>query len=267
MGDINYETILLKKEDGIATILLNRPEKLNALNTKMINELIGVLGELATDTTAKVVIITGMGKAFCAGGDLNLEENPVIGLKDPVKLRNQFHEIHKLPLIMRKMEKPIIAAVNGAAMGGGCDLALACDIRIASETASFSEVYAKVGVFPDMGGTYFLPRIVGSEKACELIFTGDTIDAREAERIGLVNRVVPSDKFEEATKELAMKIARGPSTAIGLAKTLIYNGLISDMPSAMEELASNLTICFRTKDLEEGLAAFHERRAPVFTGE
>ena len=267
MGDTDYETILFKKEDGVATILLNRPEKLNSLSFKMFHELMRVMDELATDTTAKAVVITGVGRAFCAGGDLALEENPVFYLKDTDKIRARFRELHQLPLAMRRLEKPIIAAVNGVAMGAGCDLALTCDICIAAETASFSEVYTKVGAFPDMGGTYLLPRIVGVQKACELIFTGDTIDAREAERIGLVNRVVPLDKLEEVTKELAMKLARGPSIAIGLAKSSIYNGLSLDLPSAMEQLASNLAICFQTKDLQAGLAAFYEKRAPVFTGE
>lgn len=266
MGN-NYETIILKKENGIATIILNRPEKRNALNLKIFQELTAVMGELATDTTARVIVITGMGKAFCAGGDLDLDENPVFSLKTAEKVRSRFRELHQLLLAMRRLEKPLIASINGPAMGAGMDLALACDIRIAAETAFFSEAYAKIGALPDTGGTYFLPRVVGVAKACELIFTGDTIDGKEAERIGLVSKVVPLDKLEETTMELATKLAKGPTAAIGLAKSLIYNGLNSDLSTALDEMASSITICFQTKDLQEGLAAFQEKRSPVFTGE
>jgi 2-(1,2-epoxy-1,2-dihydrophenyl)acetyl-CoA isomerase len=144
---------------------------------------------------------------------------------------------------------------------------MACDIRIAADTASFGEVYARIGALPDSGGTYFLPRLVGLGKACELIFTGDVIDAMEAKRIGLVNKVVPLDKLEETTGRLAIKLAGGPSVAIGLAKTLIYNGLSLDLATAMEQVASAIAVCFQTKDLKEGLLAYQEKRRPLFKGE
>ena len=267
MEKTSYETILVYKENAIATIYLNRPEKLNALNSRPFQELTEAIREISTDSTVKVVVITGKGRAFCAGGDLEWVLNQVVTLDDASKIRSVFRGLHELLLLMRRMEKPIIAAVNGSAVGAGCDLAMACDIRIAADTALFGEVYARVGVLADTGGTYFLPRLVGVGKACELIFTGDTIDAKEAEHIGLVNKVVPLDKLEETTMELAARLANGPTIAIGLAKTLIYRGLNLDLDTALDEVVNAVAICFKTKDLKEGAAAFLEKRRPVFTGE
>lgn len=267
MGNANYETILLTKEDGIATVYLNRPEKLNAVDSTVVRELGQALREIASDTTVRVVIITGKGRAFCAGGDLDWVLSEVVTKEDASQLRPFFRELHDVIVFMRRLEKPIIAAVNGPAVGAGADLAMACDIRIAADTASFGEVYARIGVLPDTGGTYFLPRLVGVGKACELIFTGDIIDAKEAERIRLVNKVVPLDKLEKTTKELATRLANGPTIAIGLAKTLIYRGLTLDLDTALDEVVNAVAICFKTKDLKEGTSAFLEKRKPVFTGE
>jgi 2-(1,2-epoxy-1,2-dihydrophenyl)acetyl-CoA isomerase len=262
-----YKTILLKREKGIITVTLNRPEKRNALNFKSFQELEEVINEVAADSTAKVIIITGRGKSFCAGGDVRDVENRLISTRDINKIRAEFIKVHRTVLAMRRLEKPIIAAVNGEAVGAGCDLALACDMRIAADTASFGEVYIKVGGLPDMGGTYFLPRIVGLSKAFELIFTGKIIDAHEAEQIGLINKVVPLEKLEEVAMELAVKLATGPSIAIGLAKSLIYGGLNLDLQTALDQVASGIAMCLLTKDSEEGIAAFNEKRIAVFEGE
>jgi len=264
---MKYETVILRKETGIATILLNRPEKRNALSSKMFQELIAAITDVANDSSIRVVVIAGMGKAFCAGGDLDLEQNPFLSLGDPNKIRARCRELHQLILMMRNLEKPIIASVNGAAVGAGCDLALACDIRVAADTASFGEVYARVGAVPDTGGTYLLPRLVGLGKACELILTGDVIDATEAYRIGLVNKVVPLNELEGATRELARKLANGAAVATGLAKTLIHNSWNLDLATALEQVASAIALCFQTKDLKEAISAFEEKRVPVFKGE
>ena len=258
-----YETILVKKEEGIATITLNRPEQGNAFTLTMFRELRHAIEDTAQDDTVRVVILTGAGRMFCSGGDL--KDNPVLSLKHPAKQRARFREeIHKTYLSLIELEKPTIAAVNGTAVTAGCDLALLCDIRIASEKARFGESYVNIGVMPDSGGTWLLPRLVGISKACELIFTGDIIDAREAERIGLVSKVVPAEELEREAKALAAKIAKGPPIALGLSKSAIYKGLTMDFATALESVACGISICLQSEDFQEGIKAFSEKRKPQF---
>ncbi len=259
---MDYETIILKKEEGVATIILNRPDRRNAITSTMSAELLKATEELGWDDAVKVVVITGAGPAFCAGGDLESLLNAT-----PLEIAEVIRKGGtRIVLNLRKMLKPVIVSVNGAAVGAGCNLALAGDIIIASENARFGEVFVNIGAHPDWGGTYFLPRLVGVAKACELFFTGKTLDAKEAERIGLVNEVVPADLLETRTQELALSLARGPSVAIGLIKNSIYQGMETDLASALENEAKAQALCFLTDDLKEGLKSFSEKRPPVFTG-
>ncbi len=261
-----YETILVKKEESIATVILNRPEQGNALTPKMFKELTDAFEDIAGDNNVRVVILTGAGRNFCAGGDAR-EMVPILAQLPPGKKRSTFRElIHKPYIAMRELEKPIIAAVNGAAVGAGCDVAMLCDIRIASENARFGEIYLNFGAMPDSGGTWLLPRLVGVGKACELIFTGDIINANEAYRIGLVNKVVPAEELEKEVKALATKIAQGPPIANALAKSAIYKGLTLDLVTAFDSIACGIDICMQSEDFQEAIKAFAEKRKPQFKG-
>jgi enoyl-CoA hydratase/carnithine racemase len=260
---MKYQTLILTKENGIATIILNRPEVLNALNAKLSEELELAIEEVRKDNAVRVLVITGAGRGFCAGGDM---KGLPIKPGDVVATTAALEQLHRVLLSVRQLEKPVIASVNGVAVGGGCDLALMCDIRIASEDAKFGEAYVRVGGTADSGGTYLLPHLIGTAKACELLFTGDMIDAKEAERIGLVNKVVPADKLESTTRELAAKLAKGPSIAIGMMKTAIYRSLTQDIESALRYVVCMTSLCLQTEDAKEGIAAFAEKRPPVFRG-
>jgi len=261
---MNYETIILQKEEGVATITLNRPDKLNAWNAQLITEVIRAVDEIGQDVTVRAVILTGAGRAFCAGGDLTLPIFDMTGYT--LEMKNFFHKVNMIPLGLRNLRKPIIAAVNGTAVGAGCAMAMACDIIIASEAATFGMAFVNVGYHPDAGASYFLPRLVGINKACELIFTGKTINAAEAERIGLVNQVVPADALLSTAKELAVRLANGPSLAISLAKSCIYNGMQMTLEQALENEARAASLILQTEDQKEGTNAFKEKRKPEYKG-
>ena len=261
----NQDFIYTKKE-GIATITLNRPDKMNAFTPEMMDGIYRAVEDVRKDKEVKVLIITGTGRAFCSGADVkamaqrfNQPGGEVRGIAEAERV--------SLYVLFQKCEKPIIAAVNGVAVGGGLDLACACDIRIASDKARFAELFIRRGMIPASGGTYFLPRLVGIDKALELIWTGDMVDAEEARRIGLVTTVVPHDELESATMELAEKLAKGPSLAIQTAKRVVYEGLDMDLESTLKHVASAVREITRTKDHEEGAKAFVEKREPVFRGE
>jgi len=243
---------------------MNRPEVRNAWDPEMVHNLADTLLEVRQDEEVRAVVITGAGKAFSAGGDIKVQKQ---FLDQPLDARLERATIVQwISRHITSMEKPVIAAVNGPAVGAACDMALACDIRIASENASFGEVFIRRGLMPDMGGMFFLPRLVGVAKAKELIFTGDIIDAREAERIGLVNKVVPADKLEIATMELARRLASGPTKAIGLAKKVINKSLSTDLETSLDYALQALTICYYTEDHAEATRAFFEKREPRFKG-
>jgi len=262
---MEYEGVLYEKKEGIATITLNRPDTLNALNAPMIESLLRAFADVDEDAQVKVAILTGAGRGFCSGADV--KEMGLPGHESMAQTRERYRRgIHRIPLSLHRLQKPVIASVNGPAVGPGCDLALMCDIRIASETATFGEVYVHVGLVPGEGGTYFLPRTVGLSRACEMIFTGELIDAREAERIGLVSRVVAQAELGERTYTLARKIAEGPPLAIRFAKAALYHGLTYDLPSHLDLLAFMQSILYQTEDHHEGIRAFIEKRKAIFQG-
>jgi 2-(1,2-epoxy-1,2-dihydrophenyl)acetyl-CoA isomerase len=263
---MTYKCLLYEVKDGVATLTLNRPDRLNALGDTLREDLLDAVTRTAADADVRVMMLTGAGKGFCAGGDVKaMDEGRQAGRERPV-LDKIAPSRDRTLLAMRDAPQPIIAAINGAAAGAGMNLALACDLRIASTAAKFSQAFVKRGLHPDWGGTYFLPRVVGMAKACELIFTGDLIDAQEALRLGLVGRVVAPEELMPAADELARKIAAGPPLAIRLAKRALYHNADCDLRQALEFETFAQNICQDTEDAREGVRAFVEKRAPVFRG-
>ncbi len=269
---MNYETIILEKKGNIATITLNRPERLNATTSQMHEELVNALTDVDEDDEMRVLVLTGAGRAFCAGADLGrrsegTEERrtrPATGAEEIRReLARRTQEItRKLP----KMQKPTIAMVNGVAAGGGCDIALACDLRVGSENARFVNAFIRIGLFPGGGGTWLYPRVMGLSRALQYLFTGDFIEAKEAERIGVLNLLVPADELEKETMSLARRIANGPPIAIRLTKLQVYEGLGMDFDTALQMAAACETITRSSEDNREGVLAYLEKRQAKFQG-
>jgi enoyl-CoA hydratase/carnithine racemase len=262
---MNREHVLLDVSDHVALITLNRPERMNAFGGMMRQEIVEVLEGVSVDGDVRVVVITGAGKAFCTGGDIEEFASGSTQALSPT-ISSERHAMCKAVLAINRMEKPVIASVNGIAAGGGCNLALACDIRMASEKARFSQIFTKRGVHPDWGGIYFLPRLVGYAKACELIFTAHTVGADEALRIGLVNRVVPQEDLQRETMDLARTIARNAPLPISFAKRGLQNFGKWDLPQALDYEAYVLEVLMKSEDIVEGFGAFLEKREPCFRG-
>ncbi len=259
---VKAETILYSISDDICRITLNRPDVLNAFNEKMLVELHDALNSAKQDPAVRSIILTGSGKGFCSGQDLKSYAGPE---RRPLResLLGRYNPIIRR---MRNMDKPIIGMVNGVAAGAGCSLVLACDIRIASDQASFVEAFIRIGLVPDSGSHWFLTRLVGLGKAFELAALGDKIEAQEAERIGLVNRVVPHKELEKVTLEYAKRLATAPTKAIGLIKRGLNKAASSDLETILEYEAYLQEIASLTEDHREGLKAFLEKRAPQFRG-
>lgn len=259
---MSYETIILEKKEGVATLTLNRPEKLNALNRKMTEELESAMVEIRKDRDVRALVITGAGRGFCSGADVG----DMAQAAAPVETRYWTQTAHKIILALTDLEKPVIAKVNGVAVGIGCSLALSADIIIASENARFSLIFSRIGLIPDGGSLFHLPRLVGPAKAKELIFTAKMVDAEEAERIGLINKAVPADELDNEVNTLAKQLAAGPTVAYGIAKKIINKGLNMDLSSVLESEAFGQTIASTTEDAKEGVIAFLEKRKPEFKG-
>ncbi len=259
---MGFKNILVEKEAGIAIIEINRPEERNALNLETIAELEKALDAASADSEVRVVILTGAGeKAFASGGDLR-------ELKEMTAIEGRkFAELgHRITRKIEEMEKPVIAAVNGYALGGGCEVAIACDIIIASENAKFGHPEVSIGISPGWGTTQRLPRWVGVARAKEIIFTSDMIDAAEARRMGLINRVVPKGELMKYAREMANKIASKAPVAIKYSKAAIHEGIIEE---SLKGLAYEIVLfsrCFETEDQKEGMRAFLEKRKPEFKG-
>jgi enoyl-CoA hydratase/carnithine racemase len=259
--------VIVDISDHIATITLNRPDARNAMTAGMQADMIAALRDLHDDRDVRVVIVTGAGTAFCAGGDTGSMRDPAADEPDSAfDRRAGLKRLQHMVLAVRECEKPVLAAVNGAAVGGGCDLALACDIRFASRRARFGEVFARLGLFPGTGGTYLLPRTVGIAKAFELIWTGDVIDADEAARIGLVTSVVEHELLMSTVRSFASRLAEGPPLALALSKSAVYRGLDTDLNTAFDYAATAESITLVSHDHLEGIAAHREKRPPRFTG-
>jgi enoyl-CoA hydratase/carnithine racemase len=260
-----YEHLLIKEESGILTITLNRPDKLNAFIGHMRRDLAEALEAAGSDRGVRVVVITGAGRAFCAGGDVNFMAE-LMERHDSEEFARILGSGRRVITSIRQMTKPVIAAVNGVASGAGCNLALACDLRIASTSATFSQSFLKVGLHPDWGGTYFLPRLLTPNKVCELFFLGEAIDATEAARLSLVNQVVAPEDFEAATQQLAERLRAAPPLALAAAKQAVYASQAADLDEMLRYETEAQLRCFESEDGREGVRAFIEKREPTFTG-
>lgn len=263
---MTYKCLIYTVQDSVATLTLNRPERLNALGDTLRDDLYDAVSKSAADPQVRVLVITGAGRGFCSGGDVKSMKERSEAPEAPPWTDKFAPMRDRIILAMRDCPKPIIAAVNGAAAGAGMNLALACDIRLASSAAKFSQAFVKRGLHPDWGGTYFLPRIVGISKACELIFTGDSIDAAQALELGIVNTVVSPEALMDEAYKLARKIAAGPPVAIQLAKRAIHHNQDVDLRAALEFESFAQNISRETEDAKEGVQAFLEKRAPQFRG-
>lgn len=260
---MTFETILFEVEDGIATITLNRPDSLNAFNSQMIAESADAFKQCGRDEGVRCVVITGAGKGFSSGQDLK----EVQGRGDEFSLAEHLRGgYNRLIQRMTTLEKPIIGSINGVAAGAGCGVALACDIRIASDRASFMQVFSKVGLIPDSGSTWLLPRLIGYARAYEMAITADRVSAEKALAWGLVNEVTPADQLGEITKAWALKLAQGPTKAFGLTKRAMMRAWQTSLPEALEYEAMLQAAASQTDDNKEGVTAFLEKRSPQFTG-
>ncbi len=261
---MNYNTIILTKDEGVATLTLNRPEVLNAWNGEMGTEALHALEEIRGDNEVRVLVITGAGRGFSSGADLSP------GARTEKAGRTTLSTLPGVVTVaytLHNLDRPTIAAVNGVAVGAGFGVALACDIRIASEQARFSQIFVKRAIVPDTGSTYFLTKLVGTAKACELMFTGDFVDAAEAERLGIVNKVVPHEELMNEAQALAKRIASGPPLTIELIKRAVYKGFLeSDLARQVHfEMYLN-QLAHTTEDYKEGVTSFLEKREPKFMG-
>lgn len=263
MADLEYHV-----EDGVGTILLNRPEKKNAFTIAMIDAWARILVGARTDPQVHVIVLTGAGDGFCSGVDLGrYMDRPDGGEPAPLERKATLTDhIHRVAYALEDLDKPVIAAVNGVAVGAGMDMALMCDMRLAARSARFSEGYIRVGLVPGDGGCYYLPRLVGTAKALELLLTGDFVDAEEAERLGIVNHVYDDDALMRETYALARRLAAGPPVATRMIKRAVYQSARADLRTALDLISSHMAVVQSTHDSREAFAAFRDKRPPIFEG-
>jgi 2-(1,2-epoxy-1,2-dihydrophenyl)acetyl-CoA isomerase len=263
---MHYETIQLEMREAVCLLTLNRPDRLNALTTEVAIDLKSAIQD-ALDRGARAIVLTGAGRAFCAGGDLRAMQEIAktdgrreAFFEEPLKLLNE------VVLMIRQTPVPFIAAVNGVATGGGCSLALACDLVIAAESAKFNQAFIKIGLTPDCGATFMLPRLVGWKRAAEMLFTGDLISAQAAAEIGMINSVSPDDELMSRAMAMAEKLAQAPTAAIGQIKMLLEASAVNDYGSQLDLERETQIESGKTKDFVEGVSAFLEKRPPRFVG-
>lgn len=265
MAHTTFSTLDYVVADAVATLTFNRPEVFNAFDDTMSEEVLAALKQADRDENVRCIVITGTGKAFCAGQDLGsravADFDAELHLGESV--RNRYNPIIRL---IRTTDKPVVAALNGVAAGAGCSMALACDLRLASTRASLIQAFVKIGAAPDSGASFFLPRLVGLGRAAELLFLGDKLEAAEAEKWGLVNRVAEPEDFAELVRQYAQRLAQAPTRAIALAKRALNKSLDSDLGATLEHEALMQELAGRSADYREGVRAFTEKRAPVYTG-
>jgi len=259
---MQFKNIIYEKKDGVAWIIINRPQVMNALDIESRKEILAALQDADSDKDVRVVVLTGSGdKAFCAGADLRIfREMNAYEARDYVKLAKQ------VARTIETLSKPVIAVVKGYALGGGLELVLACDLVIASEDAKFGQTELNVGLIPGVGGTQRLPRVIGIRRAKEMIYTGQIIDAEEAYRLGLVNKVVPAEKLNETLNELLTQIKSKSPLILKLAKQAVNKAFEADLTSGLDYESELFVYCFTTEDQKEGVKAFLEKRRPEFKG-
>jgi len=273
---MSQEELIIEKEDNVVIVTLNLPGKLNALSEAICAGLWQAADDARTDDSIRAMVITGVGRGFCSGADVEGLAAAASGTKGKSdeappgeaesEVQPEVRRIVDIATALQQLPIPVLGAINGVAAGGGLGLALACDIRIASEEARFVAAWVRRALMPDVGISYTLPRAVGLSKACELIFTGDIIDAWEAERIGIVSKVVPPDQLMATTKELAKRLAKGPPMAIRYAKEAIYKAQHMDLEATVNLESESFAKCLRSEDASEGVKAFLEKRQPEFKG-
>ncbi|GHO67186.1 enoyl-CoA hydratase [Ktedonobacter sp. SOSP1-52] len=261
----DFQHLVTQTSEYISTITMNRPAVLNAFNERMLAELNEAVAEAAQDEDVRCVILKGAGRGFGSGQDLS-EFSSADNSEEPLEVSKHLGKYHQLIRTLQEMAKPTIASVHGVAAGISCNIALACDLRIAADNARFIQAFARIGLVPDGGGGYFLPRLVGIGKALEMAMLADEVSGPEAERLGLVNKCVPAAELEQATLQVAQRLAHGPTCAYGLIKQLMYQGLDSDLASSLKLEGELQGRAITTEDHREAIHAFFEKRAPKYQG-
>ncbi|MGH7658654.1 MAG: enoyl-CoA hydratase/isomerase family protein [Gemmatimonadales bacterium] len=262
---MDFQSVEVTVADGIGTLTLNRPDRMNAFDDVMRKELVEATGRLVNDDSVRAIVVTGSGKAFCAGADVKYMAG-ALREKDWDGAMGLVNSGAEVVTLLRETPKPVLGSLNGVAAGGGANLALACDLRIASDRAGIGQVFHRIGLHPDMGGTFFLPHLVGPARALELIWSAEVVPAERCLELGLVNRMVPHDQLAGETAAWAARLAALPPVAAGLVKMAVYQGMNGNLSDALAREGANQRKCFTSEDAVEGLRAFSEKRTPIFQG-